>query len=58
MTQHALMFVIPILAVIIGLVVLYGSKDKNASVGLYIFACGFFILLWVLTFGGAAAIIK
>jgi hypothetical protein len=58
MTQHALLYVIPMLAIILGLVVFYGSKDRNATVGGYIFVSGFFILLWVLTFGGAAALTK
>jgi hypothetical protein len=58
MNQHTLMYLIPILAVIIGLVIYYGSKDRNVTIGGYVFVSGFFILLWVLTFGGAAALTK
>jgi hypothetical protein len=52
------MYLVPILAVIIGLVIYYGSKDRNVTIGGYVFVSGFFILLWVLTFGGAAALTR
>jgi hypothetical protein len=58
MNQHTLMYAIPILAVVLGLVIFYGSKDRNATIGGYVFVCGFFILLWVLAFGGAAALTR
>jgi hypothetical protein len=54
MNQQILMWVLPIIALIVGLVVLFGSKDKAATVGGYMFVSGFFILLWLLTFNGAA----
>jgi hypothetical protein len=54
MTRQAWTWFIPLIAVVVGLVVYYKSRpeSRNPTIGGYIFLCGFFILLWLVTFGG------
>jgi hypothetical protein len=47
--MHYQMLVVPILAIIVGLLVFYGSKDKNVTIGGYIFLSGCVVLVWLLT---------
>ena len=56
MTSHqAQMWITPIVAIILGLLLFATSKDKWATVGGYVFLCGFLIFLWLITFGGLPA---
>jgi hypothetical protein len=41
----------PVVALIVGLLVFGTSKDKWATIGGYVFLCGFFILPWLASFG-------
>lgn len=43
------LYIAPVLAIIVGLIVFYGSKDKNVTLGGYIFFAGFLLLLWQIT---------
>jgi hypothetical protein len=52
MNHQLQMWIVPILAVVLGLLLFATSKDKWATIGGYVFVCGFFILLWLLSFGG------
>jgi hypothetical protein len=49
------LLIVPIIAIALGLLVYFGcsnEKNKQATIGLYVFVCGFFILLWIITFHG------
>jgi len=51
--HEAQMWIVPLLAIIVGLLLYFTSKDpKWPLIGSYIFLCGFFIVLWLLAFGG------
>ena len=52
MTHQAQMWIVPLLAVVLGLLLFATSKDKWATIGGYVFLAGFIILLWLLSFGG------
>ncbi|MGH9745512.1 MAG: hypothetical protein ACRD59_05300 [Candidatus Acidiferrales bacterium] len=52
MTHQLQMWLVPIVAIILGLMLFSTSKDKWATIGGYVFWCGFFIALWLLSFGG------
>jgi hypothetical protein len=54
MTHQVLMWVVPVLAIIFGLLLFVTSKDRWATIGGYVFLCGFLIAIWILTFGGYA----
>lgn len=47
------MWLVALVAIILGLLLFTTSKDRWATTGGYIFLCGFLILLWILAFGGA-----
>lgn len=51
MNRELQIWLVPMVAIILGLVVFYGSKDKNSNIGGYVFLAGFLIFLWLLTFG-------
>jgi hypothetical protein len=46
------MWMVPLVAAILGLLLFATSKDKWATIGGYVFVCGFFILLWLSATGG------
>jgi hypothetical protein len=46
------LWICPVLVIVFGLLLFDRSKDKWATIGGYVFLCGFFIALWILTFGG------
>jgi EamA domain-containing membrane protein RarD len=48
MTHELRMWIVPLLAVVLGLLLFATSKDKWATVGGYVFVCGFFLVLWLL----------
>jgi hypothetical protein len=51
--HEAQMWIVPLIAILVGLLVYFTSKDpKWPLIGSYIFLCGFFIVLWLLTFRG------
>jgi hypothetical protein len=52
MSHDARMWIVPILAIVLGLLLFATSKDRWATIGGYVFLCGFFIVLWVFAFGG------
>jgi hypothetical protein len=46
-----LLLSIPLIAIILGLVIYFGTKEGKASaVGYAIFVCGLFLMLWIATF--------
>ena len=51
MSRELQMWIFPLVALIVGLVVFSSSKDKWATIAGYVFLCGFFIVLWLLSFG-------
>jgi hypothetical protein len=53
MNHQVQMWVFPLVALIVGLLVFGTSKDKWATIGGYVFLCGFFIVLWLVSFGPA-----
>lgn len=55
MTHQAQMWIAPIVAVILGLLLFATSKDKWTTIGGYVFLCGFLILLYLISFGGLPA---
>lgn len=48
MNHELRMWLVPLLAVVLGLLLFATSKDKWANVGGYVFFCGFFFVLWLL----------
>lgn len=52
MTREVQMWIVPLLAMIFGLLIFFNTKDKMVTIGGYLFLCGLFIVLWLLTFGG------
>jgi hypothetical protein len=52
MNHETRLWAVPLIALILGLVAFYGSKDKNATIAGYVFLAAFAILLWFLTTGG------
>lgn len=53
MDRELQMWLVPTVVLIVGLIVFATSKDKWATIGGYVFLCGFFIILWLVTFRGA-----
>jgi hypothetical protein len=51
MTHDLRMWLVPILAIVLGLLLYTSSKDKWVTIGGYVFVCGFFIVLWLLSGG-------
>ena len=51
MSRELQMWLFPVIVLIVGLLVFSTSKDKWATIGGYLFLCGFFIVLWLLSFG-------
>jgi len=53
MNHQLQMWVVPVLAIVFGLLGYFRSKDgKNAECWRCVYFCGLFILLWILTFNG------
>jgi hypothetical protein len=52
MNRDVRMWVVVLLAIVLGLLLFATSKDRWATIGGYVFLCGFFIALWILAFGG------
>jgi hypothetical protein len=52
MNHDARLWVVPLVAAILGLLLFATSKDKWATIGGYVFVCGFFILLWFFATAG------
>ena len=52
MTHDVRMWLVILVALFGGLILFSTSKDKWATIGGYVFLCGFFLALWVLAFGG------
>ena len=52
MNRELQMWLVPVITLIVGLILFATSKDKWATIGGYLFLCAFFILLWLLSFGG------
>jgi hypothetical protein len=52
MHQYSI-WIVPVVAVIAGLIGYFRSKDgKNSEAWRCVYCCGLFILLWLLTVGG------
>ena len=51
MNHEIRLWAVPLIFLLLGLVVFYGSKDKNATIAGYVFLASFAILLWFLTTG-------
>jgi len=52
MSNEVRMWLVVLAAIFGGLLLFATSKDKWATIGGYVFVCGFFIMLWILAFGG------
>ena len=52
MSHDFRLWICPVLAIAFGLLLFAKSKDKWATIGGYVFLCGFFLVLWLLTFNG------
>lgn len=52
MTHDVRMWLVILVALFGGLLLFSSSKDKWATIGGYVFLCGFFVALWILAFGG------
>jgi hypothetical protein len=52
MTHDVRMWLVILAALFGGLILFANSKDKWATIGGYVFLCGFFLALWILAFGG------
>lgn len=51
MTHDVRIWFVPLVAIGLGLLLFLTSKDRWSAIGGYVFLCGFFIVLWLLTFG-------